>query len=103
MIDSNTVFEAVRRGYSELEDASAASILETFQNVSEESVLGHINNIKGITFELEVEDALREQGLEASVFDLTNHPATDIGIYENGDILGEIQLKPKLPKNILAI
>lgn len=87
------VFDAVRRGYNELETASPSEINDYFNNVDEDALMGHISNIKGIVFEQQIEAALTEQGLEAEMFEATNHPISDIAIFENGDLIGEVQLK----------
>jgi len=44
-------------------------------------------------FEQEVVAALNDQGLEAIMFEATNHPISDIAILSDGDIAAEIQLK----------
>ena len=87
------VFDAVRRGYDDLEFASEAEITAYFGQIEPESVLGHLNHIKGILFEQEYVEVLGENGIEASLFDATNHPGTDILVF--GGIEGgtEIQLK----------
>lgn len=87
------VFEAVRRGYNELETASPSEINDYFNNVDEDALMGHISNIKGIVFEQQIEAALTEQGLDAQMFEATNHPISDIAILENGNLIGEVQLK----------
>jgi hypothetical protein len=92
-VDSDLVFEAVRRGYTELGNADPTEIQNYFDSVDPASVSGHVSNIKGILFEEEVVRALNEQGLSASLFDATNHPASDIGIYDSDELIGEIQLK----------
>ena len=87
------VFDAIRRGYIELEYASPSEIQAYFDTVDPVSEVGHINNIKGILFEAEVVDALQNHGIDAEVFEATNHPITDIAIFDDGDVIGEFQLK----------
>ena len=89
MIDSNVVFDSVRRGYTNLSDASNEEIIDYFSSIDSDEMVGHISNIKGIVFENIISDTLNEQGLEASLFEMTNHPISDICIND----LGEIQLK----------
>lgn len=89
----NTIFEAVRRGYSELDFASNSQIIDYFDNVAPDAMSGHISNIKGIVFEQEVVNALNEQGLESLMFEAVNHPISDIALMDDGDIAAEIQLK----------
>lgn len=90
---SEAVFEAIRRGYKDLAYESPSEIQEYFSNLDSVSEVGHINNIKGILFESEVVNALNETGLHATVFEDTNHPITDIQIFDDGDLIGEYQLK----------
>ena len=93
MVTSDDVFDAVRRGYTEYSDASASEIIDYFSSLNHNEFIGHLSNIKGIVFEQEVVDALNEQGLDAAVFEMTNHPATDIALFDEEDTIAEIQLK----------
>ncbi|MFA0181205.1 hypothetical protein AB4463_12400 [Vibrio cyclitrophicus] len=93
MITQNSVFDAVRRGYNELELASNDDILDYFADINPDAMSGHISNIKGIVFEQEVVTALNEQGIDAMLFDATNHPVSDIALMSDGDIAAEVQLK----------
>lgn len=93
MLDSNGIYSAVRRGYRDLENASPSDIQAYFDGLDEEAFAGHVSNIKGILFEQEVTDALNAQGLEAQMFEATNHPISDLAIFEDGELVGEIQLK----------
>lgn len=93
MIDASEVFDAVRRGYNQLEFSSADEIADYFSDVEAESVLGHISNIKGILFEQEYMDTLSTQGISANLYESTNHPLTDISILNPDGSVNEIQLK----------
>jgi len=93
VIDASEVFDAVRRGYNQLEFASADEIADYFTDVEAESVLGHVNNIKGILFEQEYTDALSAQGISTNLYESTNHPLTDISILNLDGSVNEIQLK----------
>ena len=93
MIERDEVFEAVRRGYSELQDSSNSEILEHFSLSSADELKGHVSNIKGILFEQEVQDKLNNNGIESNIFENTNHPDTDLQILENSSVLEEVQLK----------
>lgn len=93
MIESSSVFDAVRRGYTELEEQSNPEILSYFNEVEPGAMAGHISNIKGIVFEQEIVNALNEQGLDAMMFEATNHPFSDIALMSDGDIAAEVQLK----------
>lgn len=93
MIAQSSVFDAVRRGYNELELASNDEILDYFADVNPDAMSGHISNIKGIVFEQEVVNALNSQGMDAMLFEATNHPVSDIALMSDGDIAAEVQLK----------
>jgi hypothetical protein len=87
------VFAAVRRGYNDLELASDNDITAYFGAIDATDVLGHSNHIKGILFELEYVEALESAGIAASIFEATNHPATDVLVFGGLDAVTEIQLK----------
>lgn len=93
MINSDLVFDSVRRGYNELETSKNTEIIDYFANVEPDAMVGHISNIKGIVFEQEVVNAINEQGLDAMMFEATNHPVSDIALMNDGDIALEMQLK----------
>ncbi|MBM4858161.1 hypothetical protein HYO44_12110 [Vibrio parahaemolyticus] len=93
MIVQSDVFEAVQRGYNELELATNGDILEYFAGVDPDAMSGHISNIKGIVFEQEVVNLLTKQGMDAMLFEATNHPVSDIALMSDGEIAAEIQLK----------
>lgn len=87
------VFEAVRRGYNELELVSEREISAYFDAVDPADAPGHANHIKGILFEQEYVEALEMAGTTASLFEATNHPATDVLVFGGLDTATEIQLK----------
>ena len=94
MIEPNEVFDSIRRGYTDLNNSTNEEIFDYFQPVDEESMQGHVSNIKGILFEHEYVQSLEEMGIHASIFEATNHPVTDISIFDNnGEIVNELQLK----------
>ena len=93
MIEEQEVFEAVRRGYGDLSDASDGEIVDYFGDVDDESWTGHLSNIKGILFEQEYVDKLGAEGVEAALFASTTHPDSDIQIFEGGSVVEELQLK----------
>jgi len=93
LIQSSTVFDAVRRGYNDLEHSSNDEIVNYFSDVEPDEFTGHISNIKGIVFEQEYVDQLAAQGVEAQIFEATNHPVVDIAIFEDGEVVNELQLK----------
>lgn len=65
-------FEAVRRGYTDLQEASPTEILNYFSTIDPTAEAGHMANIKGILFEQAVVDELQSGGLEAALFEETN-------------------------------
>ena len=93
MIEEQEVFEAVRRGYGDLSDATDGEVIDYFADIDDESWTGHMSNIKGILFEQEYVDMLGEEGVEAALFEHTNHPDTDLQIFEDGSVVEELQLK----------
>jgi len=93
VIEQSEVYDAIRRGYSNLANADEATIDAYFSSVDSESISGHIGNIKGILFEQEYAEQLQENGVDAMVYEETNHPLSDIGIYEDGELVEELQLK----------
>jgi hypothetical protein len=94
IITPNEVFDSIRRGYTDLNTSSNQEIFDYFKTVEEESMQGHISNIKGILFEHEYVQSLEEMGTHASIFEATNHPVTDISIFdESGNVVNELQLK----------
>ncbi len=93
MIEEQEVFEAVRRGYNDLSDATDNEVIDYFADIDDESWTGHMSNIKGILFEQEYVDKLGDEGVEAALFEHTNHPDTDIQIFEDGSVVEELQLK----------
>jgi hypothetical protein len=93
MITESEVFDAVRRGYVEFESTSNSEIIDYFAELDEGSMIGHASHVKGILFEQEYVDALAVQGVEAEIFEAINNPVTDISVFEEGDLVSELQLK----------
>lgn len=93
MIEKEEVFEAVQRGYTQLGSASEEEMLDYFSSASPEEFQGHVNNVKGILFEKEVQDKLTDNGIESEIFEMTNHPGTDMQILSDNAVLQELQLK----------
>ena len=77
-IDSDEVYDAVRRGWTKLHDASDDEIIEHFADYEPESIVGVVSNVKGIVFEQEIVRTLDNAGIDADLFDATNNPGTDI-------------------------
>ena len=93
MIADYEVFEAIRRGYNDLHTSSDVEIISYFQSIDQGSFSGHVSHIKGILFEQEYIDSLESKNVYAEVFEATNHPVTDIKIFQDGEVISEIQLK----------
>lgn len=93
MIEREEVFDAVRRGYTDLNTASEEDILEHFHNASDVEMQGHISNVKGILFEQEVQEKFTNNGIDSEIFEMTNHPDSDIQILSDNEVLQELQLK----------
>ena len=93
MIENQEVFEAVRRGYGDLSDASDSEVVDYFTDIDDESWTGHLSHIKGVLFEQEYVDKLEEEGVESALFASTTHPDTDLQIFEDGSVVEELQLK----------
>jgi hypothetical protein len=87
------VFDAVRHGYRDLKFASDDDIVDYFASIDQDSAIGHMSNIKGTLFEQEYIESLAIQGIEAAMFEATNHPVTDIMVFGGLDGVSEIQLK----------
>jgi len=93
-IEPQEVFDSIRRGYTDLNSSTNEEIFDYFQNIDADSMQGHVSNIKGILFEHEYVESLEGMGIHASVFEDTNHPITDISIFDdNGEVINELQLK----------
>ena len=93
MIEDYEVFDAVRRGYSDFEYSDDNEIRNYFADIDADSAMGHVSNIKGILFEMEYVDTLAAKGIEAEIFEATNHPVTDIMIMDGLEVVDEMQLK----------
>ena len=92
-IEKEAVYDAIRRGYSDLSNADESTIDAYFSEVNMDSLTGHIGNIKGILFEQEYVDQLQNDGIDAIVYEEVNHPMSDMMILENGEVVEDLQLK----------
>jgi len=72
-ITPSEVYDAIRRGYTDLADATDAEIMDYFGAVTSTELSGHVANIKGIALEMELARAL-----DAELYEMTNHVGTDI-------------------------
>ncbi len=100
LIEREEVFEAVRRGYSELSGASDDEIMAHFALSTPEELKGHVSNVKGILFEQEVQDKFESAGIETHIFEKTNHPDADMIISTSGE--GTSKLGDLFTPDILA-
>ena len=102
-IETTEVFDAIRRGYSDFANASDEEILDYFDAVDANALTGHISNIKGILFEQEYVEALKNEGINAELFETTNHPDSDISVFdENGNVIETLQLKATDDPNYIS-
>jgi hypothetical protein len=102
-IEAGEVFDAVRRGYRGLSDASDEEILEFFAMEDAQSLTGHLANVKGILFEREYLELLHEEGVNAELFPTSNHPVSDIAILDgDGELIDELQLKASSSAGYIA-
>jgi hypothetical protein len=92
-IEKEAVYDAIRRGYSDLSNADESTIDAYFADVDIDSISGHVGNIKGILFEQEYVDQLQNEGIDAVVYEEVNHPMSDVMILENGEVVEDLQLK----------
>ena len=92
-IEKEAVYDAIRRGYSDLSHADESTIDAYFSDVDMDSLSGHIGNIKGILFEQEYVEQLQNNGIDAVVYEEVNHPASDVMILEHGEVIEDLQLK----------
>ena len=102
MIEEQEVFEAVRRGYGNLSDASDSEVVDYFGDIDDESQTGHLSHIKGVLFEQEYVDKLEDEGVEAALFASTTHPNADIQIFEDESVVDELQLKATDSANYIS-
>lgn len=93
MINPDLVFDSVRRGYQSLEEATNDEIIHYFEGLEPDVMVGHVSNIKGILFEQVYMDELVGQGIQAGVYELTNHPGADLFVLEDGQFAYELQMK----------
>lgn len=92
-IEKEEVYDAIRRGYTDLSYADESTIDAYFSGVDIDSISGHIGNIKGILFEQEYVEQLQNEGIDAVVYEEVNHPMSDVMILENGEVIEDLQLK----------
>lgn len=93
IVNSDQVFDTVRRGYNDLQQASNDEIASYFDEIDADAMIGHVSNIKGILFEKLYVEQLAEQGVHAELFDATNHPIADVAIFGHDEVTSELQLK----------
>ena len=94
--DESIVLAALRRSAKKFEDASLEEIGEIVGPYNEDQILGLVNNVKGILFELEFVEIENYDGdsIFAYQFEQTNYPTYDVQLVneETGEV-AEIQLK----------
>lgn len=93
--DNMLVLEALIRANHQLKDLSVSEIGDYLQEMSDQSMKGLANNVKGIYHELEYVRNENADGddIYARLFPATNHPGADVILSQDGVDFDEIQLK----------
>lgn len=94
-VEEQLVLDALRRSAKHLNDASIPELSDYVSKLSPEQLRGVASNVKGIYHELlfvHVEN-LNTDGIEARIFEATNHPGADVEFVVDGDTIREVQLK----------
>ena len=95
--ESQLVLDAIRRGNTELANASEAEISNYLAEMSPEQLRGVANNVKGIYHEMMWVDEYNRTHTESFAImpEATNNPGADVLIVsrDTGDVIQRIQLK----------
>ncbi len=93
--DNMLVLEALMRANPKLKELSISDIGDYLSDMSEESLKGLGNNVKGIYHELVFVQKENSDGddIYARLFPDTNHPGADVILSHDGVDISEIQLK----------
>lgn len=94
-VEEQLVLEAIRRSTTKLENASLEEIADYIGGMNDASLIGFGNNVKGIYHELSFILAENTDGddVTAEIYAATNHPGADVKFIQDGEIVGEVQLK----------
>jgi len=93
--DGAMVLEALQRANPEVKEMSVTEIGDYLSGMSEESLRGLANNVKGIYHELQFVNDENTDGddISARLYPETNHPGADVILSRDGSDFDEIQLK----------
>lgn len=94
-VEEQLVLDALRRSAKHLNDASIPELADYVSKLSPEQLRGVASNVKGIYHELLFVhfENLNADGVEARIFEATNHPGADVEFIVDGDTIREVQLK----------
>ena len=98
------VAEAFIRSTSQLADSSTnADIAAYLSKCSDGQLKGVLANVNGIYHELIFMHAEEydENSITAAIFKDTNHPGTDVGFMVDSEVIGQVQLKAVMDKNLI--
>ena len=89
------VLDALRRSAGNLADASVEELACYVSAMGPEQLRGLASNVKGIYHEMLFVHAVDSisDGIEARLFEATNHPGADVEFIVDGEVIREVQLK----------
>ncbi len=89
------MLDALRRSAGHLSDASINDLACFVRDMRPEQLRGLASNVKGIYHELLFMHAANSNGdgIEARLFEATNHPGEDVEFVVDGEVIRELQLK----------
>lgn len=93
--EEQLVLDALRRSAGHLTDASINNLACYVREMSPEQLRGVAANVKGIYHEMLFVHAANSNGdgIEARLFEATNHPGADVEFIVDGEVIREVQLK----------
>ncbi len=94
-IEEQLVLDALRRSAGHLADASVEDLACYVREMSPDQLRGVASNVKGTYHEMLVVHAANSNGdgIEARLFEATNHPGADVEFIVDGEVIREVQLK----------
>lgn len=94
-VEEQLVLDALRRSAARLNEASVEELAVYVEGLSPEQLRGVASNVKGIYHELIFVHAenFDADGVDARVFEATNHPGADVEFLVDGNVIHSVQLK----------
>lgn len=94
-VEEQLVLDALRRSATRLNEASVAELASYVEGLSPEQLRGVVSNVKGIFHELIFVHAENSDldGVNARIFEETNHPGADVEFLVAGNVIHSVQLK----------